>query len=119
MGYVIWCMLICRISDEELDNDPAANLLTSASEEAQKVARNEGKVRPTKACSDPLRILWLLWRALLLAMASSQFSNAGSDSFTLYEYDDTDIQIAMRLLLTHNFNQQQAVFPKAATVRML
>lgn len=32
-----------RISDEELDKDPAANLLTSASEEAQKVARNEGK----------------------------------------------------------------------------
>ena len=42
---VIRCVLICRISDEELDNDPAANLLTSASEEAQKVARNEGKVR--------------------------------------------------------------------------
>lgn len=35
--------LFQRISDEELDNDPAANLLTSASEEAQKVARNEGK----------------------------------------------------------------------------
>ncbi|DBA80136.1 TPA: hypothetical protein ACH3X2_007612 [Trebouxia sp. C0005] len=35
--------LFQRISDEELDSDPAANLLTSASEEAQKVARNEGK----------------------------------------------------------------------------
>lgn len=34
----------CRVSDSELDSDPAANLLTSASEEAQKVARNEGKV---------------------------------------------------------------------------
>jgi len=44
---VIPCVLICRISDEELDKDPAANLLTSASEEAQKVARNEGKVRVT------------------------------------------------------------------------
>lgn len=36
--------LLRSISDEELDKDPAANLLTSASEEAQKVARNEGKV---------------------------------------------------------------------------
>ncbi len=44
---MIPCVLICRISDEELDKDPAANLLTSASEEAQKVARNEGKVRVT------------------------------------------------------------------------
>lgn len=32
-----------RIGDAELEHDPAANLLTSASEEAQKVARNEGK----------------------------------------------------------------------------
>ena len=30
------------ISDEELANDPAANLLTDASEEGQKVARNKG-----------------------------------------------------------------------------
>ncbi len=65
----MWCVLIYRISDEELDNDPAANLLTSASEEAQKVARNEGKVRPINACSDSLR---MLWRALLFAMASSK-----------------------------------------------
>ena len=36
---------LCRIGDAELEDDPAANLLTSASEEAQKVARNEGKVR--------------------------------------------------------------------------
>lgn len=36
--------VLCRVSDSELDCDPAANLLTSASEEAQKVARNEGKV---------------------------------------------------------------------------
>lgn len=33
------------MTDAELDSDPAANLLISASEEAQKVARNEGKVR--------------------------------------------------------------------------
>ena len=32
-----------RISDEELENDPAAKFLPSASEEAQKVARNCGK----------------------------------------------------------------------------
>ncbi len=31
-----------RISDEELEADPAAGLLAQASEEAQKVARNEG-----------------------------------------------------------------------------
>ena len=37
--------ICCRVSDSELDKDPAANLLTSASEEAQKVARNEGKVQ--------------------------------------------------------------------------
>ena len=36
----------CRIEDAELERDPAAKLLTSASEEAQKVARNEGKVIP-------------------------------------------------------------------------
>lgn len=36
--------ICCRVSDSELDKDAAANLLTSASEEAQKVARNEGKV---------------------------------------------------------------------------
>ena len=35
----------CRMTNSELDSDPAANLLVSASEEAQKVARNEGKVR--------------------------------------------------------------------------
>ena len=40
----------CRIGDAELEQDPAANLLTSASEEAQKVARNEGKVAFIKAC---------------------------------------------------------------------
>lgn len=32
------------MSDAELNSDSAANLLISASEEAQKVARNEGKV---------------------------------------------------------------------------
>jgi len=48
-----------------LDNDPAANLLTSASEEAQKVARNEGKVRVRQACADSLRMLWLLWQLCL------------------------------------------------------
>eukprot|EP00798_Chlamydomonas_sp_ICE-L_P007848 gene7848-1054_t len=32
-----------RISDEELESDPAAGLLTSSSEEAQKVARNQGE----------------------------------------------------------------------------
>ena len=37
-------LVSCRVSDSELSSDPAANLLTSASEEAQKVARNEGKV---------------------------------------------------------------------------
>ena len=31
-----------RISDEELESDPAAGLLTEASEEGQKVARNKG-----------------------------------------------------------------------------
>ncbi len=31
-----------RVSDEELESDPAANLLTDASEEGQKVARNKG-----------------------------------------------------------------------------
>ena len=40
----LWCSVSCRLSDSELDKDPAANLLISASEEAQKVARNEGKV---------------------------------------------------------------------------
>ena len=39
-----------RITDEDLESDPAANLLTSASEEAQKVARNEGKVRLLDLC---------------------------------------------------------------------
>ncbi|KAJ9509452.1 hypothetical protein QJQ45_001904 [Haematococcus lacustris] len=34
--------LFQRISDEELESDPAAGLLTEASEEAQKVARNKG-----------------------------------------------------------------------------
>ena len=33
-----------RVSEEELANDPAVQQLTSASEEAQKVARNEGSV---------------------------------------------------------------------------
>ena len=33
------------MSEEELANDPAAQQLTNASEEAQKVARNEGSVR--------------------------------------------------------------------------
>ena len=37
-------LVFCRVSDSDLSSDPAANLLTSASEEAQKVARNEGKV---------------------------------------------------------------------------
>lgn len=46
------CMLHCRIADSELEQDPAANLLTSASEEAQKVARNEGKVRSQLICSE-------------------------------------------------------------------
>ncbi len=32
-----------RISDEELESDPAAALLTQGTEEGQKVARNEGK----------------------------------------------------------------------------
>ena len=64
---MIWFALLCRMSDEELDKDPAANLLTSASEEAQKVARNEGKVRPMYACSDLLRTVRLLWCALLFA----------------------------------------------------
>lgn len=32
-----------RVSDEELENDPAANLLTESSEEGQKVARNSGQ----------------------------------------------------------------------------
>ena len=31
-----------RISDEELESDPAAGLLTESSEEGQKVARNKG-----------------------------------------------------------------------------
>jgi len=31
-----------RVSDEELESDPAAGLLTQASEEGQKVARNQG-----------------------------------------------------------------------------
>ena len=33
-----------RISDKELEADPAADLLTSATEEGQKVARNLGEV---------------------------------------------------------------------------
>ena len=33
-----------RISDEELEKDVAAGLLTDATEEGQKVARNSGKV---------------------------------------------------------------------------
>ena len=32
-----------RISDEELADDPAANLLATSSEEGQKVARNGGQ----------------------------------------------------------------------------
>lgn len=32
-----------RVTDEELEADPAANLLTEATEEGQKVARNSGK----------------------------------------------------------------------------
>jgi tRNA (guanine-N7-)-methyltransferase len=32
-----------RISDEELESDPASKLLTDASEEGQKVARNKGE----------------------------------------------------------------------------
>ncbi len=35
-----------RISDEELEHDVAAGLLTDATEEGQKVARNNGKVCP-------------------------------------------------------------------------
>lgn len=34
-----------RVSDEELEGDIAASLLTEATEEGQKVARNSGKVR--------------------------------------------------------------------------
>ena len=34
-----------EVSDEELEADVAAGLLTEASEEAQKVARNQGQVR--------------------------------------------------------------------------
>ncbi len=34
-----------RVSDEELESDPAACLLASATEEGQKVARNSGQVR--------------------------------------------------------------------------
>ena len=45
-------MCPCRVSEEELASDPAAQQLTSASEEAQKVARNEGSV---SACSPPLQ----------------------------------------------------------------
>jgi hypothetical protein len=33
-----------RMSDEELESDPAACLLTTATEEGQKVARNSGQV---------------------------------------------------------------------------
>lgn len=36
--------LFQRISDEELEGDPAAGLLTEATEEGQKVARNNGEV---------------------------------------------------------------------------
>ena len=36
-----------RISDKELEADPAADLLTSATEEGQKVARNLGEVNLT------------------------------------------------------------------------
>lgn len=35
-----------RLSDEELESDPAAGLLASATEEGQKVARNSGQVHP-------------------------------------------------------------------------
>jgi len=38
--------LFQRLSDEELEGDPAAGLLTEATEEGQKVARNNGEVRP-------------------------------------------------------------------------
>ena len=56
----------CRVSEEELASDPAAQQLTSASEEAQKVARNEGSVRacvhlPFQDCC--AFIVSLLWRA--------------------------------------------------------
>lgn len=35
-----------RLSDEELEDDPPAKLLASATEEGQKVARNGGQVSP-------------------------------------------------------------------------
>lgn len=37
------CPLFERIGEEELASDPAAQLLTSATEEGQKVARNSGQ----------------------------------------------------------------------------
>ena len=50
-------LVSCRVSDSELSSDPAANLLTSASEEAQKVARNEGKVIQHELTSEHLTAL--------------------------------------------------------------
>lgn len=54
--YLLW-YVSCRVSDSELGSDPAANLLTSASEEAQKVARNEGKVIQLEVTSEHLTAL--------------------------------------------------------------
>lgn len=51
--YLLW-YVACRVTDSELSSDPAANLLTSASEEAQKVARNEGKVIQHELTSEDL-----------------------------------------------------------------
>lgn len=105
---VIWCVLTCRISDEELDSDPAANLLTSASEEAQKVARNEGKVRLTKACADSLRMLWLLWHAVLFAMATMH-SKLQAAPLILCDYDDTNIPICNGMVLDTWFSSAASI----------
>eukprot|EP00955_Chlamydomonas_euryale_P020065 213604-Chlamydomonas_euryale.AAC.8 len=47
------------VSDEELENDPAANVLTDATEEGQKVARNKGNT----------------WRAVFRRLPEPRWSN--------------------------------------------
>ena len=49
--------LFQRMSEEDLTNDAAANLLTDATEEGQKVARNSGKVLSPHPSFRPMDIM--------------------------------------------------------------
>ena len=56
-----------RLSDEELESDPAACLLASATEEGQKVARNSGQVSVIAALPSKLHLAQERYRDSALA----------------------------------------------------